>query len=410
MNMPGSGARAAPIAPAERIVSLDVLRGVAVLGILIMNIQSFSMIEAAYMNPSALGDLTGLNKWISILSHIFADQKFMTIFSILFGAGILLMTSKAEARGGRSAGLHYRRMFWLLVIGAIHAYLLWHGDVLVLYALCSISVYWFRKLSPRKLLIIGLIFISVASLLSLAFGLSMPYWPEENYQDFAKVWQPSEQMIEDELAAFRGGWLEQMPYRAKASATFQTFVFAIWGGWRAGGLMLLGMALYKLGVLTAQRTRRFYKTIMGIGFGLGLPMVIAGVVYNHSTGWASQSMFFGSQFNYWGSVLISLAYISVVMLLYFHFAQSKLVEIFAQVGRAAFTNYIAATIICVFIFYGYGLGLFGYVERYYQILIVLGVWAMQIVFTRIWMNRFKFGPLEWLWRSLTYMTIQPMRK
>ncbi|MFH1754581.1 MAG: hypothetical protein ABIA59_02650 [Candidatus Latescibacterota bacterium] len=134
----------APIAPGERSVSLDVLRGVAVLGILIMNIQSFSMIEAAYLNPSSYGDLTGLNKWVSIVSHIFADQKFMTIFSILFGAGIVLMTSKAEATGRKSAGLHYRRTFWLLVIGAMHAYLLWHGDILVLYALCSLGVFWFR--------------------------------------------------------------------------------------------------------------------------------------------------------------------------------------------------------------------------------------------------------------------------
>lgn len=123
-----------PVAPSERIVSLDVLRGFAVLGILIMNIQSYAMPGAAYFNPMAYGDLTGLNKWVWILSHIFADQKFMTLFSILFGAGIVLMTGKVEARGQRSAGLHYRRTFWLFIIGMMHAYLLWHGDILVTYA------------------------------------------------------------------------------------------------------------------------------------------------------------------------------------------------------------------------------------------------------------------------------------
>jgi uncharacterized protein len=410
MNEGKSNTLAAPIAPMERIISLDVLRGVAVLGILIMNIQSFSMIEAAYLNPSAYGDLTGLNKWVSILSHIIADQKFMTIFSILFGAGIVLMTSKLEAKGRKSTGLHYRRTFWLLVIGAIHAYLIWHGDILVLYALCSISVFLFRKLSPRKLLIIGLILISVASMLSLLFGFTLQYWPEEAYQNFAQGWKPGLEMVEEEVAAYRGGWLEQMPHRVKASLGFHTFIFAVWGGWRAGGLMLLGMAFFKWGVLTAQRSKRFYRIMMGSGFGLGLPIVIMGVVYNYSTGWSPKSMFFGSQFNYWGSILISLAYISTVMLLYFRLSQSRFVELFAKVGRAAFTNYITATFICTIIFYGHGLGLFGAVERYYQILIVFGVWVLQIFFTHIWMSRFRFGPLEWLWRTLTYMKIQPMRK
>ena len=121
----------APVAPSERILSIDVLRGFAVLGILIMNIQSFAMIEAAYLNPTAFGNLIGLNKWVWILSHIFADQKFMTIFSILFGAGIVLMTSKADSNSQSAAGLHYRRTFWLLVIGMMHAYLLWYGEILV---------------------------------------------------------------------------------------------------------------------------------------------------------------------------------------------------------------------------------------------------------------------------------------
>jgi uncharacterized protein len=400
----------APVVPAERVVSLDFLRGIAVLGILIMNIQSFSMIEAAYLNPSAYGDLTGLNRWVSILSHIFADQKFMNIFSILFGAGILLMTGKAEARGGRSVGLHYRRMFWLFVIGAMHAYLLWRGDILVLYALCSVYVYWFRRSSPRKLLIIGLIFLSVASLFSFISGWSMPYWPEEGVREFTENWRPGEEKIEAELAAFRGGWQEQMPYRVKSALAFHTFIFLIWGGWRAGGLMLMGMALFKWGVLTARRSKKFYRTLAAAAFGVGLPVVGLGVIYNYSVGWSVKSMFFGSQFNYWGSILVSLAYIAAIMLVYFRLAQGGLVDLIAKVGRAAFTNYLGATFICTTIFYGHGLGLFGRVERYQQILIVFGVWALQLLFTHLWMSRFRFGPFEWLWRTLTYMKPQPMRK
>ena len=160
-----------PVLPTARIKALDVLRGFAVLGILIMNIQSFAMIETAYINPAAFGDLTGLNKIVWIVSHILADQKFMTIFSILFGAGILMISDKAEQKNLKSAGLHYRRIFWLLIIGLIHAYLLWHGDILVTYALCAFWVFLFRKLSPIKLIIIGLLLVSVASFIYLLAGL-----------------------------------------------------------------------------------------------------------------------------------------------------------------------------------------------------------------------------------------------
>jgi uncharacterized protein len=124
----------------ERFGSLDLLRGIAVLGILIMNIQSYSMISAAYINPTAYGDFTGLNKWIWILSHLFADQKFMTIFSILFGTGVILFTDRLTSKGDSSLGLHYRRTFWLLIIGMIHAYLFWYGDILVPYAVCALFI------------------------------------------------------------------------------------------------------------------------------------------------------------------------------------------------------------------------------------------------------------------------------
>ena len=124
-----------PTVQQERIQSLDVLRGFAILGILIMNVQSFAMPGAAYLNPMAYGDLTGPNKWVWILSHLFADQKFMTIFSILFGAGVVLFSESAEKKLGKSAGLHYRRTFWLLLIGLFHAHIIWYGDILVSYAL-----------------------------------------------------------------------------------------------------------------------------------------------------------------------------------------------------------------------------------------------------------------------------------
>ena len=151
----------------------------------------------------------------------------MTIFSLLFGAGIILVTSRAEAKGRSAVGLHYRRTFWLLIIGLMHAYLLWHGDILVTYALCALFVFLFRKISPGKLLIIGLIVLAVSSLIYLFIGSSIPNWPPEVYEETMAGWRPHAEIIEHEVLAYQGGWLEQMAHRAPSSFGFQTFIFLI---------------------------------------------------------------------------------------------------------------------------------------------------------------------------------------
>ena len=161
-----------PIGGSQRILSLDVLRGVAVLGILVMNIQCFAMIMAAYINPTTYGSLEGVNGWVWYLGHLFADMKFMTIFSMLFGAGVIVMTSRREAAGQGSAGVHYRRMAWLLVFGLVHAHLLWYGDILYHYAMCGFVLYLFRKAPPWLLIALGLVATSVAFLFGTFFGIS----------------------------------------------------------------------------------------------------------------------------------------------------------------------------------------------------------------------------------------------
>jgi uncharacterized protein len=400
----------APTAPSERYASLDILRGFAILGILIMNIQSYSMIEAAYINPAAYGDLTGLNKWIWILSHVLVEQKFLSIFSILFGAGIVLFTERIESRGRSARSLHYRRTLWLLVIGLAHAYLLWHGDILVSYALCALAVYQFRKASPKTLVIVGLILFSISSCIYIMGGLSMANWSPEMIEGLMASWKPGPEKVAEELAVYGGSWLHQMSHRFPSSFNFQTFIFLIWTGWRAGGLMLLGMALYKWGVLTAHRTRRFYLWFTGIGLGIGWPIVILGVVFNFKAGWSLEySMFLGSQFNYWGSLLVAMGYIGLVMMISKSMEQKKIIRPVAAVGRMALTQYLLQTLICTFLFYGHGLGLFGRVERQYQILIVFAIWGVQLILSPIWLRHFRFGPVEWLWRSLTYLKRQPMR-
>lgn len=401
----------APIAPSERIVSLDALRGFAVLGILIMNIQSYSSIQAAYLNPTAYGDLTGINLWIWTLSHLFAREKFMTIFSILFGAGVLLFAGRLEARGRSSVGLHYRRTLWLIVIGMIHAYVLWYGDILVAYGLCGLVVFLFRKLSPKWLLALGIAAVAVGSLLFIFFGWSIPYWPQENYQQSLQSWMPAEETIQAEIAAYRGGWLEQMSHRVPATIMMQTFLFLTFMSWRCGGLMLIGMALFKWGALTAQRSKRFYSILTGTGLMVGLPLVIYGILRDFKADWSFEySMFVGSQFNYWGSIPMALSYVALVMLIYRSGLCENLVRRLAAVGRMALSNYLMQTIICTTIFYGHGLGLFGRVERAGQMAIVIGIWVFQLFISPLWLRHFRFGPAEWLWRTLTYLKVQPMRR
>ena len=400
----------APASPSERIVAIDVLRGFAVLGILVMNVQAYSMVSAAYMNPTAYGDLTGLNRWVSILSHVFADQKFMTIFSVLFGAGVVLMTGRAEAKGRSATGFHYRRTMWLIVIGLMHAYLLWYGDILVMYGLCALLVFPFRKMSPRTLLLIGLGCLCVPFLVSTALGMSLPYWLPFAHDELILAWRPEANAVNAELEAYRSGWLDQMAHRAPTALGAQAFMFPLWAAWRIWGLMFAGMAMFKWGVLTAQRSKAFYVTLLVVGFGLGLPLVVYGLMRNNAANWSLEySMFLGSQFNYWGSLLVALGYVAAVMLAC-RSARSHVTRCFAAVGRMALTNYLMQTVICTSIFYGHGLGLFGKVERTGQILIVLGVWLFQLAVSPLWMRFFRFGPAEWLWRSLTYRKRQPMRR
>lgn len=399
-----------PVAPPERLASLDVLRGFAVLGILLVNIQDFSMVFAAYLNPTAFGDLTGLNRWAWMLTHVLGDQKFMTIFSLLFGAGILLVTSKAESKGLPPAGLHYRRIFWLFVIGLMHAYLLWRGDILVAYAVCAVWVYLFRKKKPKTLLIAGAAFILVPTLLYLIFSWSVPYWPPEAVESNLQMWAPPAEQIAQEVAVYRGGWLRQMGHRVPSAIAFQTFIFLIYIGWRVTGVMLIGMALFKWRVLSAERSGRFYRTMLAAGFGIGIPLIVTGVVRNFAAGWAwPYSMFIGWQFNYWGSLGVAAGYIALVMLLCKSDWLAALRKRLAAVGRMAFTNYLLQSLICTTLFYGHGFGLFGKVQRWQQVLITIAVWTILLIFSPLWLQRFRFGPVEWLWRTLTYRKAQPMR-
>ncbi len=407
-----TSATVGPSTEAERILALDVLRGVAVLGILAMNIQYFSQISAAYLNPTATGPLTGSDYWVWLTTHVFADQKFMSIFSMLYGAGMILFTSRIEARGAKAFPVFLRRSLWLLVFGLMHAYLIWSGDILVSYAICGLAVYRLRKLAPERLIIAGLIVVGIGSALFLANGWSMQYWPAAAVNGLREgVWQPPAAKAAAEVAAYRGGWLAQMPWRAADSFADEAEGLLFDTLWRAGGLMLVGMGLYKCGMITGSLPLRTYRNLGLGGLLFGLPLIAAGVHYNFEAHWSVYYSFFtGSQFNYWGSLGIALAWICLVMIACKIQSIRRPVKMFANMGRMAFSNYILETLICTTIFYGHGFGMFAKVDRLHGQGIVLAVWAVVFIFSQVWMRRFYFGPLEWLWRSLTYGEREPFRR
>jgi uncharacterized protein len=423
MSVPASAAAAAaaplsfpqdssgPITARERIASLDVLRGVALLGILPMNIQAFSMIGAAYVNPTAYGDFHGANYWVWFSCHLLADEKFMTIFSMLFGTGIYLMTSHIEAAGKNPTALQFRRMGWLILFGVLHAYLLWYGDILVNYGLCGLLAYCYRKMAPRKLILYGLCFVAVASALFFYMAWSIPHQPAQQREIFnQQLWQPTPAMTASEVAAYRSGWLGEMRQRAHDAAVIEFSGFLFLAFWRVEGLMLIGMALFKLGIFSARAPARVYWGFIGAALFIGIPAIIYGVHRDIVTGWDMRySFFLGNQYNYWASILVALGWVGAAMLV----CQSPLKRLtrpLAAVGRMAFSNYILDTILCTSIFYGFGLGLFGKVSRVQQIEIVFAIWIVQLVISPIWLKYFQFGPLEWLWRSLTYWRRQPFRR
>ncbi|TMH38119.1 MAG: DUF418 domain-containing protein [Betaproteobacteria bacterium] len=313
------------------------------------------MVEAAHNNPTAYGDLNGANFLVWLFSHLLADQKFISIFSMLFGAGIVLMWQKAESSGARPTLLHYRRVGWLIVFGVLHAHLLWYGDILFTYGMCGLFVYLFRRKSPRTLISSALVLAAIGSLIAIGLGFWVPHWPADIQAEFMEDWQPGPQSISEELAAYRGSWIDQMSDRVPSALDTETSELLMLYGWKASSLMLLGMALFKLGAFHAQWSRRQYLSLVGAGLLVGIPMIIFGVVQDFAKNWDIRyGLYFGAQYNYWGSYLVALGWTGLVMLWCQGSWAAALKERMAAVGRAAFSNYILQTVVCTTIFYGHG--------------------------------------------------------
>src|SRR5690242_10680307 len=332
------------------------------------------MVVAARLNPTVGGDLGGANGWIWLATAVLADGKFLAIFAMLFGAGLLLLSARGE-RAADVGRLHHRRMALLGGIGVVHAYLLWYGDMLVSFALCGVLVFGLRALPARRLLTTGAIALVCASVVALGVGASMRWWPEEALAEFREVWAPTPGMVEREIAAYRGGWLGQMAYRAPEAFQIETSQLLLRGLWQAGGLMLVGMGLFKLGVLSGARSARFYAAMTALGFGLGLPVAWYGAERGRALqGDLGDFMLIGSQLAYWSDLAVGLGWIGLVMLCCRAGWRARAV---AAVGRTALSNYLLQTVLATTIFYGHGLGLFARVDRVGQLLLVLAIWGVQ---------------------------------
>ncbi|HSR54500.1 MAG TPA: DUF418 domain-containing protein [Acidobacteriota bacterium] len=432
---PEDGHTFQPVTEKQRLTSVDVLRGVALLGILTMNIVAFAWPFTVYMNPLAAGPIDSADRISWLVNHLFFEMKFMTIFSMLFGAGLILMWQRAEAQGDSIFGVWMRRNAWLMLIGLIHGFLLWFGDILFPYGFCGLFIYFFRRFRPRNLVIIGTVLLLVFPVIG---GLQVVYFRflqsqheqavekleageelTKTQQSFKQAWieirgmlNPKPEEFQETVEAYRSGtYLEQLGQRAPMA--FQNLIvgLATFALWRVGGLMLLGMALMKWGVFSAALSKAAYLRMTIACYVIALPFTVWGAyrLIEHEFDFMDN---FGGDiyFNYFASIPMALGHVGVVMLLCKSSLFQSLKESLAAVGRMAFTNYLMQTVICTTIFYSYGLGLyaaFGRAELWY---FVIAVWIVQMIYSPLWLSRFRFGPAEWLWRSLTYFKMQPMRK
>jgi len=408
----------------KRLASLDVLRGVAILGILPMNIIVFAAPFASYWNPHIYFEPTALNDWIHGIIHVIFDLKMMALFSLLFGAGIAIYDAKSFKGGAdetaRVRWLWLRRTFILLAIGFAHLWLIWEGDILVGYAVTSMALVWWLRRLPTGWLIAAIVaMFAIHFVLAAGMGWSMQFMPKpgENatpeqlaqYQQQIGFYNPSESEIERLQGIYRGGYAGLLMYRLQFSVQL-LFMIPIYIFWRVGALMLLGILLMRWRVLTAERSKAFYAIMAVTGYAIGLPITLYGLYLNHQRGWDPDFLMFpGSMPNTVASIPMMLGHAGVLLWIVRAGVLKRLSKVLANVGRMAFTNYITQSIICSLIFFGYGLGQFGRLDRAEIVVVVLLIWALQIAWSNAWLAVFRFGPLEWLWRSLSYMKPQPMR-
>jgi uncharacterized protein len=367
---------------------------------LAVHIQLFAFPSLARWNPTAYGNFTGLNWGVWLPTAVLADGKFIAIFAMLLGVSIVMLSNEAADRAVPAWRAHMRRMTVLLCLGLLHAYLLWYGDMLVPLALTGVVAFFARRLAPGRLLLLAGLAFAIGSILPFSLTWFTAQSDPAALAAWRAQWTPRPEVINLEIARYRGGWLQQMAHRVPTALETQTVFFLTRLFWQMLGLMLMGMALFKLGVLSAVRSRAFYLRMAGLGFGAGVLLNSLGLWRSAATGWDLLDFSLVSQpLHYWGDLCVAMGWVALVMLL----CQGGWpLGPLAAVGRIALSNYLLQSVICTTIFYGHGFALFGRVDRAGQFAIVVAIWAFQLVVSTAWLRHFSVGPAEWLTRWLVF--------
>ncbi len=425
----------APVVKAARVQSLDVLRGISLLGILMMNITAFGLLGQAYGNPLADGGAEGWNKVAYDVIQLGFEGTMRGIFSLLFGAGIVLLTERMETGGAgiMAAEIHFRRMMWMMLFGVIHwALLLWYGEILFAYSLCGMLLFAPRKLPARTQIITALLLIVCAAAITSHKGNMLvetqataqiaehakasgaPLTSEQTtaVKEWAEAldhYTPNAESATGQRALHSGSWWQAVTGQWESSYEFQWTGAPYWLLFDMVPFMLLGMGLLKLGYLGGGKPVRTYGLMMAGGYAVGLLL-----------GWNELHHIYAGQFSpiafaeadrtyQFSRLAMVIGHLGLALLVIRLGWLKSLQRALAAVGQMALSNYIAQTLICTALFYGFGFGLYGQFERYQLYGVVAAIWLVELVWSPLWLARFRFGPMEWLWRSLTYWERQPMK-
>ena len=417
----------------DRIESLDVLRGFALLGILLVNIVAFGLVSSAFLDPGIyLTPIGGIDYIVWAFIELSSEGAMRTLFSILFGAGVVLFVTGSTAKSG---WLHYRRNFWLLVFGLINAYIfLWPGDILVTYALSGFVLWFVRNWKARSLLILATFLILIGSLQNFAMKSTLEIARDaaeemkisiskgkefsEETAEWAQGWIDYEEdnqaeidNIPNEIKKRTSSYSSAYEYNLKKANEMIYFVLPFFLFLDALMMMVIGMALFKLGVLDGGRDIKFYIRMMCIGFltGISINAYEVLLITNSNMDIIETNPYFRFTYHF-GRLFMGLGYLGLVILLIKIEKLESLRFRLACVGRMALTNYLMHSVIALFIFTGAGLGLLGKFSWSQLYLFVLLIWVIQLYISPLWLKYFYFGPVEWLWRLLTYLKIPKMVK
>ncbi len=430
---------AAPVSQTERIVILDSLRGIAILGILLMNIPGFALPEPVYGDPSVLNEWGTINFKTWYFIDWFMEGSQRALFSMLFGAGIILFVTRQEKKvdGLYPADYFFRRQLWLLVFGLFNAFiLLWFWDILFHYACLGMIMFTFRRLSP-KALIIG----AAVSLLLMTARENVDAYRDRKtiskgelvakmdttktkltdaqketlggmteFKEKAGL-EARKKKMEKSLDAVRGSYGGFYEYQSERSFKGE-INYLYFGGWDILVFMFLGMAFFKNGVLLGKAKAKVYwiMFITGLGIGLVLSYFRLQPLIDYKFNYFDYLKNTSFEFYEISRTFRAIGIFGLIMLLYKSGWFKWLFALMRPVGQMAFTNYLMQSLLVGLFFYGVGFGYFGKLQRYEMYYVVAATWALQIIWSHIWLRYFRFGPLEWAWRSLTYWKKQPFRK